>query len=91
MFDEEFQKLALEEELFPTVETIVAQYLRRRHYHGLTDLDECGCGLDDLARCGAPQPHCVPAYRVCCEAEPRYRAVQHAKPCCRRAAAKCAT
>jgi hypothetical protein len=42
---------------------IVGEYLRANGYDGLTDEEECGCGVDDLAPCQGVISHCVAAYR----------------------------
>ena len=51
------------------VKEIIEQYLKTNGFDGLC-IDECGCGLGDLAPCDLPLD-CVPAYRhICGENKP---------------------
>jgi hypothetical protein len=45
-----------------TVLDIVSEYLKANGFDGLTDDDECGCTLGDLAPCGECICNCFPAY-----------------------------
>ena len=52
----------------PTVEQILAQYLRAHGYDGLCLRgneyeSSCGCAIDDLFPCSAPGASCRPGYR----------------------------
>lgn len=42
--------------------SIVEDALRRCGYDGLTNDDDCGCTVDDLAPCGGCFCDCFPAY-----------------------------
>ncbi len=44
------------------VKQIVTNYLRMHGYDGLTDCEECGCFLGNLAPCECFDPECVPGY-----------------------------
>lgn len=46
------------------VRDIVIEYLKKHGYDGLTNDEECGCGIDDLFPCEACPDRCEPAYRV---------------------------
>lgn len=43
---------------------MVSERLKELGADGLSDEDECGCGLDDLAPCGGWIGRCVPAKRL---------------------------
>ena len=48
----------------PTVEKILADYLRANGFDGLYNSDiECGCHVDDLAPCNSLWPHCQAGHR----------------------------
>lgn len=45
----------------PNLKEIVEKYLKENGYAGLTDCDECGCHIDDLMPCDAPNIFaCIP-------------------------------
>ncbi len=43
---------------------IISERLKALGADGLSDQDECGCGLDDLAPCGSWIGQCVPAKEI---------------------------
>jgi hypothetical protein len=49
------------------VKEIVIEYLKANKYDGLSDGDGCGCGIDDLMKCGEINiTNCKPAFKKKC-------------------------
>lgn len=45
-----------------TIPEIVEEWLKAHGYGGLTNDEDCGCALEDLAPCGGCMCSCFPAY-----------------------------
>lgn len=67
----------------PSVNDIVAEWLREHGYSGLFSGETaCGCPLDDLQICGEMQGDCEAGYKIECEPE-------HCEECLIREEADC--
>lgn len=49
---------------YPTLETMIREYLQENGYDGLWDKHECGCILDDFMPCSEPHLGCRAGYKV---------------------------
>ena len=48
-----------------TLKEIAKSWLKTNGYDGLFSIDgNCGCEVDNLMPCGAPDPDCEPGYKI---------------------------